>query len=146
MLNLLICGDGCLLFCFWLEFDFFDVCFTSFEYFDIEVVDCEVLADSGNSPERCEYPAPHGVVICFFWEVGSKFIVEIVDVDTGIDDGSTFFGSDDGGFVDFIVFMFITDFAYDFLDDIFDGNESRGSAVLIENDCKLNFILLEFDE
>ena len=126
------------------ELEFFDGEVEDFGFFgvgdgDFEAGVLEGFAGLGDVSEDGDDVAGDGFVVVVFGEVEVQGVVELVDVEAGVEGGGLLVGCDGDGGVVGLLFVFVVYFADDFFEDVFDGDEACGAAVLVEDDGEVDF-------
>ena len=92
----------------------------------------------GDSAEGGQGETAEGFVAGVIGERESALLVGLIDGESsiGLEGGVGEAFEHSGG----VGFVFVADFADEFFEDVFDGDESRGGAVLIEDDGDVDFL------
>ena len=109
---------------------------------EADVVGLDDVTHGRDATEVVENAAADGVVVVVV-DVDAEKVVELLDADTAVEQGLVVADADDG-VLDAVVL--VLDFADDFFEQVLDGDEAGGAAVLVDDDGHVDALLAHVGE
>jgi len=117
-----------------------------FQNFNTKIINRKLLTRLRNPTQRRKNPTSNRVVIRLFRQIRPELIIQIINMNARINHRFTRIGRSNGGLVLLILLVLIAYLTNNLFHYIFNGNQPRRAAVLIQNNRKLNFIELEINQ
>ena len=103
-----------------------------------------MIARQGDAGQLRKHKSADGIVVFILGQVEAELLVQVVNVNAGIDFDEVVFHQLNAGF--FFGVVLVSDFADNFFEDVFHGHESCNTAVFVEHNCHVDVFSLHVFE